>query len=67
MRNINKIKIFSNHTQSSKPIEEELIKLLQENNFELTEDFDLGIAIGGDGSFLKMVKVWLRNSRNAFM
>ena len=56
MRNINKIKIFSNHTQSSKPIEEELIKLLQENNFELTEDFDLGIAIGGDGSFLKMVK-----------
>ena len=56
MRNINKIKIFSNHTESSKPIEEELIKLLQENNFELSEDFDLGIAIGGDGSFLKMVK-----------
>jgi NAD+ kinase len=56
MRNINKIKIFSNHTQSSKPIEEELTKLLQENNYELTEDFDLGIAIGGDGSFLKMVK-----------
>ena len=55
MRNINKIKIFSNHTQSSKPIEEELIKLLQENNFELTEDFDLGIAVGGDGSFLRMV------------
>ena len=56
MRNINKVKIFSNHTESSKPIEEELIKLLEEYNFELSEEFDLGIAIGGDGSFLKMVK-----------
>lgn len=56
MRNINKVKIFSNHTENSKPIEEELIRLLEENNFELSEDFDLGIAVGGDGSFLKMVK-----------
>ena len=56
MRNINKVKIFSNHTEKSKSIEEELIRLLKENNFELSEDFDLGIAVGGDGSFLKMVK-----------
>ena len=56
MRRINKIKIFSNHTEQSMPIEEELIKLLKENNFELSEEYDLAIAIGGDGSFLKMVK-----------
>ncbi len=56
MRSINKIKIFSNHTSKSNPIEEELIKLLKEYNFEISEDFDLGIAVGGDGSFLKMVK-----------
>ncbi len=56
MRSINKIKLFSNHTEKSKPIEEELEKILKEYNFELSEDFDLGIAIGGDGSFLKMVK-----------
>lgn len=56
MRNINKIKIFSNHTENSKPIEEELERLLKEYNFELSEDYDLAIAIGGDGSFLKMVK-----------
>lgn len=56
MRSINKVKLFSNHTSYSKPIEEELLKLLQEYNFEISEDFDLGIAIGGDGSFLQMVK-----------
>ena len=56
MRSINKVKLFSNHTNNSKPIEEELIKLLNEYNFEISEDFDLGIAIGGDGSFLQMVK-----------
>lgn len=56
MRSINKIKLFSNHTSKSKPIEEELEKLLKEYNFEISEDYDLGIAIGGDGSFLKMVK-----------
>ena len=56
MRSINKVKLFSNHTGYSKPIEEELLKLLQEYNFEISDDFDLGIAIGGDGSFLQMVK-----------
>jgi NAD+ kinase len=56
MRNINKVKLFSNHTNNSKPIEEKLIKLLNEYNFEIREDFDLGIAIGGDGAFLQMVK-----------
>ena len=63
MRSINKVKLFSNHTSYSKPIEEELLKLLQEYNFEISEDFDLGIAIGGDGSFLQMVKQTNFNSK----
>ena len=56
MRNINKIKIFSNHTPKSNEIEKELLNLLNENNYQISDDFDLGIAIGGDGSFLKMIK-----------
>lgn len=62
MRNINKVKLFSNNTESSKLIEEELINLLNKYNFEISEDFDLGIAIGGDGSFLQMVKQTSFNS-----
>ena len=56
MRNINKIKLFSNHTEKSLEIQKELEGLLTEYNFELTDEFELGIAIGGDGSFLNMVK-----------
>ena len=56
MRSINKVKLFSNNTENSKTIEKELIKLLNEYNFEISDDFELGIAIGGDGAFLQMVK-----------
>lgn len=63
MRNINKVKLFSNHTSNSKPIEEELKMILKKYNFEISEDFDLGIAIGGDGSFLQMVKQTNFNSK----
>lgn len=57
MRKINKIKIFSNKLELSNRIEDELIILLNKYNFEICdENYDLAIAIGGDGSFLKMVK-----------
>ena len=57
MRKINKIKIFSNKLELSNKIENELIILLNKYNFEICdENYDLAIAIGGDGSFLKMVK-----------
>ena len=57
MRKINKIKIFSNKLELSNKIEKELVTLLKKYNFELDEEnFDLAIALGGDGAFLKMVK-----------
>lgn len=56
MRKINKVKLFSNKSEKSEQIAYELTKILEEYNFEITEDFDLAIAIGGDGAFLRMVK-----------
>ena len=54
---INKVKIFSNRNTKSQEITEKLKNLLIKNNFIIVEDnYDLGIAIGGDGTFLKMVK-----------
>ncbi len=57
MRIINRIKIFSNSNDYSSNIEGELIELLTKYNFEIVdENYDLAIAIGGDGAFLRMVK-----------
>lgn len=57
MKEVKKIKIFSNNNDKSKEIYEITKNKLKDNGFELTDDnFDLGIAIGGDGSFLRMVK-----------
>ncbi len=58
MREINKIRFFSNGLELSKQIEKELRVLLDEYKFEVVEDeeYDLAIALGGDGAFLKMVK-----------
>lgn len=57
MRKINKIKIFSNNLELSNKIELELLELFKKYNFEITEEnYDLAVAIGGDGSFLRMVK-----------
>lgn len=56
MRKINKVKIFANKNEKSEKIKEELIKELERYDFEITDEgYDLGIAIGGDGSFLRMV------------
>ena len=57
MRKINKIKLFVNDNLKSRNVSEILLEKLKEKDFEIVEEmFDLGIAIGGDGSFLRMVK-----------
>ena len=57
MRKINKVKLFVNDNLKSRNVSEILIEKLKEKDFEIVEEmFDLGIAIGGDVSFLRMVK-----------
>ena len=56
MSEIKSFKLFSNNNDKSKMVEEIVRKKLLENDFLETEEFDLGFAIGGDGSFLRMVK-----------
>lgn len=56
MKKINKVKLFVNNNLKSRKAAEEIKEELLNNNFELVEeDFDLGIAVGGDGSFLRMI------------
>lgn len=63
MRKINKIKIFSNENEMSYKIKLQLTNEFQKYNFEMAEDnYDLAIAIGGDGSFLRMVNATNFNS-----
>ena len=57
MRKINKVKLFVNDNLKSRNVAEIVISKLKEKHFEIVdEEFDLGIAIGGDGSFFRMVK-----------
>ena len=54
---IKKVRIFPNNNKKSKEIEKVILKVLKSKNICVTdEDYDLAIAIGGDGSFLRMVK-----------
>lgn len=56
-RIVNKVKIFCNNNVKSNDVKRKLIAKLIENDFEIVDDdYDLAIAIGGDGSFLRMVK-----------
>ena len=56
MRKINRVKIFANENETSYKIKLKLIEELEKYNFEIVEEnYDLAIAIGGDGSFLRMV------------
>lgn len=56
-RTINKVKLFINDNDKSKIISLEVKEKLINHNFEIVEeDYDLAIAIGGDGSFLRMLK-----------
>ena len=54
---INKVCLFSNDNEKSKNIEKKLKKVLEKNDIVVSENnYDLAIAIGGDGSFLRMLK-----------
>lgn len=54
---IKNIKIYCNNDIKSNNTKKELIKKLEENKYKIvTENEDLGVAIGGDGSFLRMIK-----------
>ncbi len=57
MRKINKVKIYCNNNDLSNRVLLELKEKLIDNKFVIVEDApDIVIAIGGDGSFLRMVK-----------
>ena len=56
-RKINTIKIFCNDNAKSKKIKKIIIDKLTINNYSIVEENpDLCLAIGGDGSFLRMSK-----------
>ncbi len=64
MRKINKIKIYCNENKKSSNVYIKLEKLLVKNNFEIVDkNPDLAVAIGGDGSFLRLVKQENYNSK----
>ena len=54
---IRRVRLFANDNNKSISVRDALIDKLIINNFIIVDDndFDLGIAIGGDGSFLRMV------------
>ena len=57
MRKINRIKIFPNNNEQSKYIAKNLEEELKKSSFTIVNNSpDLCISIGGDGSFLRMVK-----------
>ena len=55
---INKVRLFVNNNIKSKNAEKIVKEYLIKEGFKITteDDFDLGIAVGGDGSFLRMIK-----------
>ncbi len=54
---IKRIKIFANNNDKSLLLRDVVVTKLIKNDFEIVDNnFDLGIAIGGDGSFLRMIK-----------
>lgn len=55
-KNIKRVNIYSNYKGESKKVVAILKKKLQERGYHIDKkNFDLGIAVGGDGTFLKMV------------
>lgn len=57
MKEIKRICIFANDTIRHHKIKKELEEKLLKEGFKITsEDYDLAISVGGDGSFLRMVK-----------
>ncbi|MCI8346468.1 MAG: NAD(+)/NADH kinase [Bacilli bacterium] len=57
MKEIRKVRLFPNHNEKSFKVAHELKQKLKSRRYDLSDDScDLAIAIGGDGSFLRMVK-----------
>lgn len=57
MRKINKVKLFVNDNELSQIVAKDLELELKKYNFSIVNrGYDLAISIGGDGSFLRMVK-----------
>ena len=57
MIKINRIKLFVNDNLKSKKISDIVKIKLKEKGFKIVaKNYDLGIAIGGDGAFLRMIK-----------
>ena len=63
MHNIKKFRLFVNDNDKSKEVADVVNQKLTEAGFKhVKKDYDLAIAIGGDGSFLRMVKATNFNS-----
>jgi NAD+ kinase len=57
MKKIKNIKIYTNDNKKSKEVLDKLTNTLLLNNYNIVEENpDIVIAIGGDGSFLRMIK-----------
>lgn len=57
MQKISRVKLFVNNNIKSRKAAKLISEVLKKKKFEIVdENFDLGIAIGGDGSFLRMIK-----------
>ena len=57
MRKINKVKLFVNDNELSQIVAKDLELELKKYNFKIVnKGYDLAISVGGDGSFLRMVK-----------
>ena len=56
-RRINKVRLYVNENEKSQKVARELEIELKDYNFSIVDkDYDLAISVGGDGSFLRMVK-----------
>ena len=52
------VKLFVNDNETSKNVSKIVKEKLESANFQVVEDnYDLAIAIGGDGSFLRMISL----------
>ena len=52
-----KIKLFVNNNEKSLEVAKTIKEKLEKKNFKIVEeDYEIAIAIGGDGSFLRMIK-----------
>ena len=65
---IKKVKLFINDNLKSNKVAREVKEKLEKNKFVIVDEgYDLAIAIGGDGSFLRMVKNANFNSKCCYV